>query len=690
MDEEEKQQHLLYSPCPSAAPSPPPSPSPPSMPSRLAALLDDIAAIPDFRNCYRKLLQALSRRIKLLHPLADDLLDRPPQPQPPLLPSLEPLVAALQEANNFLRYATDTSKIFLALEREDFMKRHQQVLTQLVDSLAAISFDELGISDEVREQVELVHSQLKRAREQKTDMLSEELHHQLLSIYNKPYESNLDLEILQTLADKLHLVTISDLKQESLAMHEMVVSTGGNDPGESIEKMCMLLKKIKDFVQTRNPVMGTISSPKLLLPDAKMKSHVSVPIPIPDEFRCPISLELMQDPVIVSTGQTYEHICIEKWLASGHDTCPSTQQRLAHRSLTTNYVLRSLIAQWCEANGLDPPKRPSPPASLSSPRTDLDALLVKLSSSDPEAQHSAAGEIRLLAKRNAANRLSIAQAGAVPLLKDLLFSADLRTQEHAVTAILNLSICEENKTGIMASGCVPGVVHVLKTGNMEARENAAATLFSLSIVDEYKVAIGATGAIPALVSLLSEGTHRGKKDAATALFNLCIYQGNKGKAVRAGVVPLVMGLVTDPVGSMIDEAMAILAILASHPEGKMAIGTAEAVPILVDTVRSGSPRNRENAAAVLVHLCNGEEGERFLGWADECGLLGPVRELAVNGTDRGKRKAVILLEKMSRFLVQKQEESSQETGSRLGLGFGRGTGLVQELVQQLSQAHEDI
>jgi hypothetical protein len=27
------------------------------------------------------------------------------------------------------------------------------------------------------------------------------------------------------------------------------------------------------------------------------------PANIPDEFRCPISLELMKDPVIVSTGQ---------------------------------------------------------------------------------------------------------------------------------------------------------------------------------------------------------------------------------------------------------------------------------------------------------------------------------------------------------------------------------------------------
>ncbi len=37
-----------------------------------------------------------------------------------------------------------------------------------------------------------------------------------------------------------------------------------------------------------------------------------IPLP-PEELRCPISLQLMSDPVIVSSGQTYERVCIEKW-----------------------------------------------------------------------------------------------------------------------------------------------------------------------------------------------------------------------------------------------------------------------------------------------------------------------------------------------------------------------------------------
>nr|CAD1817628.1 unnamed protein product [Ananas comosus var. bracteatus] len=592
---------------------------------RAAAAAEDVAAFSEYRSPYRKQLFGLSRRVRLLAPMLDELVDRLRPIPAAAAGTLEPLAEALDAARELMGFCGEGSKIFLVLEKDTVMKRFQEVSSQLEQALGQISFDDLDISDEVREQVELVHAQLKRAKE-RTDMSDSELHTELLSLYNRTKEVNIDPSILERLSEKLHLTTIADLKQESLSLHEMVIASGGGDPGEQIEKMSMLLKKIKDFVQTQDPEMGSVANPKSLLLDRKQKTAV-----IPDDFRCPISLDLMKDPVIVATGQTYERACIEKWLASGHNTCPTTQQKLVHTSLTPNYVLRSLIAQWCEANGIELPKRPCQPSNPTS-------------SSCSSKEHA---NIHALLR------------WCNPLLINLLYTTDLRIQEHAVTALLNLSIHDDNKAGIVSSGAVPGIVNVLKNGSMEARENAAATLFSLSVVDEYKIRIGELGAIPALVSLLSEGTQRGKKDAATALFNLSIYQGNKGKAVRAGVVPLIMGLLTDPLGGMVEEAAALLAVLASHPEGKTAIGEAEAVPVLVEMIGMGSARSRENAAAVLLHLCSGEQQLKYLAQAQECGMMGSLRELAVNGTGRGKRKAVQLLERVSRFVIQQQEEQAQ-------------------------------
>ncbi|XP_059626628.1 U-box domain-containing protein 13-like [Cornus florida] len=632
---------------------------------KLIDIVNEISAISDYRCTVKKQYCNLARRLKLLTPMFEEIRESKEPLSVQSLKALNSLKEALESARELLRLGSEGSKIYLVLEGDQILHRFQEVTAHLEQALGDISYEEIDITDEVKEQVELVLAQFRRAKG-RVDAPDVELYENLLSLYNKSSVTAADPAVLRRLAEKLQLLGIADLTQESLALHEMVFASGG-DPGERIEKMSMLLKKIKDFVQTENPNMEPPARDKSIPSSCPgqgfMEGKQNSPL-IPDDFRCPVSLELMKDPVIVSTGQTYERSCIEKWLEAGHGTCPKTQQPLTNTVLTPNYVLRSLIAQWCEANGIEPPKRSSQPSkttSANSPaeRYKIETVLRKLKSGNPEDQRSAAGEIRLLAKRNADNRLAIAEAGAIPLLVGLLSTPDSRVQEHAVTALLNLSICENNKGSIISSRAVPGIVQVLKKGSMEARENAAATLFSLSVVDENKVMIGACGAIPPLVALLNEGTQRGKKDAATALFNLCIYQGNKGKAVRAGVVPTLMQLLTEPQGGMVDETLAILAILASHHEGKTAIGVAEAVPVLVEFIGNGSPRNKENAAAVLVQLCAGDQ--HHLVEAQELGVMDPLVDLAQNGTDRGKRKAAQLLERMNRLIeLQKQAQAEAE------------------------------
>ena len=61
----------------------------------------------------------------------------------------------------------------------------------------------------------------------------------------------------------------------------------------------------------------------------------------PDEFMCPISREIMTDPVITAAGQTYERAAIEQWLA-GHDTDPMAHIRI-NKTLTPNFALKQSI-----------------------------------------------------------------------------------------------------------------------------------------------------------------------------------------------------------------------------------------------------------------------------------------------------------------------------------------------------------
>ena len=66
----------------------------------------------------------------------------------------------------------------------------------------------------------------------------------------------------------------------------------------------------------------------------------------PDAFLCPISQELMTDPVIAADGHSYERAEIEKWFATGKQTSPMTNSAIASQTLVSNHGLKSQIKEW--------------------------------------------------------------------------------------------------------------------------------------------------------------------------------------------------------------------------------------------------------------------------------------------------------------------------------------------------------
>ena len=66
------------------------------------------------------------------------------------------------------------------------------------------------------------------------------------------------------------------------------------------------------------------------------------PATYPNEWLCPITLQVMRDPVIGPDGHTYERDAIEAWLQQSM-VSPVTRQRMSSNQLTPNIALRSLI-----------------------------------------------------------------------------------------------------------------------------------------------------------------------------------------------------------------------------------------------------------------------------------------------------------------------------------------------------------
>jgi hypothetical protein len=75
----------------------------------------------------------------------------------------------------------------------------------------------------------------------------------------------------------------------------------------------------------------------------------------PDHLCCPLSLELFVDPVIVSSGHTYERAQIAHWIQTQQannqePTCPTTRQPIGLESIHPNWAVKKAVDAYLEEN----------------------------------------------------------------------------------------------------------------------------------------------------------------------------------------------------------------------------------------------------------------------------------------------------------------------------------------------------
>ena len=136
-----------------------------------------------------------------------------------------------------------------------------------------------------------------------------------------------------------------------------------------------------------------------------------------------------------------------------------------HTALTLNYVLKSLIALWCESNNIEIPKRQ--------------------------------GNCRT--KKCGGNSLS----------------------EDAATAIFNLSIYQGNKARVVKAGIVAQPIQFFKDAGGGMVDEALAIMAILASHHEGRVAIGQAKPIHILVEVIRTGSPRNRDHATAVLWSLC-------------------------------------------------------------------------------------------------------------------------------------------------------------------------
>ncbi|CAL0306294.1 unnamed protein product [Lupinus luteus] len=390
---------------------------------------------------------------------------------------------------------------------------------------------------------------------------------------------------------------------------------------------------------------------------------------VPTDFRCPISLELMQDPVVVATGQTYDRDSIKLWIDSGHNTCPKTGQTLAHTEVIPNHALKNMIILWCreqkihfvvESVSRKTGTRLTNKVALEATKMMASFLVNKLkfhvniSVSNTIELNDIVYELRVLAKTDSEIRTYIAEAGAIPhLVRYLSFETGLQNpslQVHVITTILNLSIQEANKAMIMdTDGTLNGVIEVLVSGaTWEAKANAAATVFSLTGVVAYRRRLGKmTRVVSGLIQLARCGPEDARRDALAAILNLAGDRETVVRLVEGGVVEMAV----DAMAVLPEEAITILEAVVRRG-GLVAVAAAYVgIRKLGCVLREGSEMARESAAATLVTMCRKGGSEILAELAAISGVERVIWELIAVGTVRGRRKAATLLMILRRWMA---------------------------------------
>ncbi|XP_010541793.1 PREDICTED: E3 ubiquitin-protein ligase PUB22-like [Tarenaya hassleriana] len=364
-------------------------------------------------------------------------------------------------------------------------------------------------------------------------------------------------------------------------------------------------------------------------------------IEVPPFFLCPISLEIMKDPVIVSTGITYDRESIEKWLFSGKNkTCPVTKQAVTDTDPTPNHTLRRLIQSWCTLNasyGIERIPTPKPPIC----KSEIEKL-IRDSASSYQNQVKTLKRLRQILLENATNRRCLEAAGVPEFLAKILrdsidsynsssspsasnlndlcysnmengFDSSKSLTDEALSLLYNLETSESvlknlvnNENGI---DIVQLLTKIMQCGIYESRAYASLLLKNiLEVADPMQIIVLKTEIFTEVFQILHDQiSHKATKSALQILVNICPWGRNRHKAVEAGAISVIIELLMDETFSsvrrIIEMVMVVLDLLCQCAEGRAEfLNHGAAIAVVSKKILRVSQTASERAVRVLLSV----------------------------------------------------------------------------------------
>lgn len=393
---------------------------------------------------------------------------------------------------------------------------------------------------------------------------------------------------------------------------------------------------------------------------------------IPSHFRCPISLDLMKDPVTLSTGITYDRESIDKWIEAGNKTCPLTNQVLRSLEPVPNHTLRMMIQDWCVENrsyGIERIPTPRIPISSCEVLEILSKIEAAKDQQDIEGCKEMVLKINGLAKENERNKRCILANGTSGVLAATFeafskfpFDRNVALLEEILSTLTTSILPRDGEaTSFLGSNSLHCMVWFLKNGNLSGQRNSVLALIEIVSSDQRKIdelaEIG--GSIEALVKLIKEPISPSTTKASLLLMYYVLSKSSScAKAViprlaEMGFVEILLEMLVGCEKSICEKALGVLDEIFSCDEARgKAYDYALTVPVLVKKLLRISDLATQFSVSILWKLGKNEKsgGGDVLVEALQMGAFQKLLLLLQVGcADRTKEKASELLKLMNLY-----------------------------------------
>lgn len=634
---------------------------------------------------------------------------------------------AMDKAKLLIQNCTESSKLYLAITADKIVLRCERICNCLESSLRQL---QNNVPTLLAAKISGIVEDLKGAKFT-VESADDEAGRVVLALVRQgmPDSESInisELEAIQIAASRLNIASHMALLIEKRSIKRLIDKV----PDTNLTKMKILkyllylLRKYGDSIRGRNTESTTMYQSIEQEPHEEsaiyetLADDFSVTKP-PEEFKCPISMRLMYDPVVIASGQTYERFWITKWFNDGNDTCPKTHEKLSQFFLTPNSTMKNLISRWCLKHGISisdpcsqqapeslPLQKLSPSSSIASFASSLNGLCLQTSSVslhstdtnfpsnklDIRMDNGSAHELPQMnadsqgcqssANRHGMNFAFLSKLAALPWESQCKEIGNVRDQLKD-----SIQACHSTFSSSYIKPLIRFVKDACENGNLQAQRDGALVLLYFLNKRRSEMPPLHEDAIYVLASFLdSEIT----EEALAIMEVLSCQRHYKSEIVASGVLPSIIKFLDTKMKKFHVLALKILCNLSSNHDMGYHIVYLDCIPKLapffVDHKLAGY------CIKIFRNLCDIEEARITVAETNQC--IDFIAKILENGSEEEQEDALEVLLSLCHYREEYgqlfREDHIVQSLFHISLnGNARGQEIAKELLQLLRNIKND-